>query len=104
MLGTWVVQWQSRSSFYNIRVFTVRAHTKGSDAWEQRQQVEKVQKREVEGHLKYKLHQLYIIVQRPACDNCLEFKESQLFSVPVMGPIGGSCLLLSNNSFSSIHD
>lgn len=54
---------------------------------------EKLKKLEVEGHLEYKLCQLYIIVQGPACNNCLEFQASHLLSASVMGTIGGSCCL-----------
>lgn len=64
---------------------------KALDVWEQRQKVKEVQKMKGEGHLKYKLYQLYIIVQGPACNNCLEFKESQPLSASVTGTIGGSC-------------
>lgn len=64
---------------------------KALDVWKQRQKVKKVQKMKSKGHLKYKLYQLYIIVKGPACNNCLEFKESQPLSASVMGTIGGSC-------------
>lgn len=63
---------------------------KAPDVWEQRQKV-KVQKMEGGSHLKHKLYQLCIIVQGPACNNCLEFKDSQLLSASVISTIGGSC-------------